>query len=947
MGRSGSWDAAPSGQVQEQGIKIMYTNARSIVNKIDELKSYVHTTDPDIVCITEAWTNSSISNHYLSIPGFQIVSRLDRNDTQNGRGGGIIIYVKEYLKANETSITCEFNQYAGIQIITNSCALNVFVVYRSPNSTHENNEKLLSLLQEIKNPAIILGDFNYPGINWGSLSGPGDLQKFIDLTLDQFWDQWVTFPTHKSGNCLDLVFSESGLIADIKNETPLGTSDHNTIIIDTIKLHSHTTHGREKLYYRRADFESMKRLFHGNDWLSVLNGNDINESWLRFKGKYDEAVTQCVPMRQINPKQRPPWMTNELTSLIRNKRGLWKKYKSDSTNLNYSNFKAVEKMLKKKIRKTKLGYERKIASNSKNNSKAFYAYIGSKRSNKSGVGPLLDDNGAIVSDDKVQAQMLNEYYASVFEAEAAISFSHSVATNAPASIPVLDSLCITKELVKNKLKELKRQCSPGPDGIASIVLIEACDELAYPLMLLFKKSLQLSAVPDDWKRANVTPVHKSGSLKSVSNYRPISLTSIVCKVLEKIVKTAITSHLIENNLLRSSQHGFLPKKSCLTNLLHCMEEVTTILDTGDCVDILYLDFAKAFDKVPHQRLIMKVKAFGIDGQILEWIKAWLSGRKQRVVLNGKHSNWIDVPCSVCQGSVLGPLLFLMFIDDIDLCLHEITTLLLKFADDTKVIKRITSLIDNHALQETITSLQEWAKKWQMRFNVDKCKILHIGNRNPHHTYYMEGSELLAVQSEKDLGIMIDSSAKPSLQCTKAAKKGNQVLGQLLRSFKARDKVVLTQLYKVFVRPHLEYAVQAWCPYAVKDIDVLEKVQKRFVRQISGISGSYEDKLRKIGLTTLEERRVRGDCIETFKMLNGITRVDPSTWFSRITRTDGAQTRLSTDPLALQTRMSRLDLRKNFFSVRLPPIWNSLPLSIRQSKSVNEFKNSYDRFRALH
>ena len=162
---------------------------------------------------------------------------------------------------------------------------------------------------------------------------------------------------------------------------------------------------------------------------------------------------------------------------------------------------------------------------------------------------------------------------------------------------------------------------------------------------------------------------------------------------------------------------------------------------------------------------------------------------------------------------------------------------------------------------------------------------------------MEGSELLAVQSEKDLGIMIDSSAKPSLQCTKAAKKGNQVLGQLLRSFKARDKVVLTQLYKVFVRPHLEYAVQAWCPYAVKDIDVLEKVQKRFVRQISGISGSYEDKLRKIGLTTLEERRVRGDCIETFKMLNGITRVAPSTWFSRITRTDGAQTRppCSTDP----------------------------------------------------
>ena len=172
MGGSRPRDAATSCQDQHQGLKIMYTNARSIVNKIDEFKSFVHTCDFDMICITEAWTNTNISNHYLSIPGFHIVSRHDRNDTQNGRGGGIIIYIKEHLKANEIASTCEFNQYAGVQIITNSCALNLFVVYRSPNSTHENNEKLLDLLKDIKNPALILGDFNYPGINWECLSRP-------------------------------------------------------------------------------------------------------------------------------------------------------------------------------------------------------------------------------------------------------------------------------------------------------------------------------------------------------------------------------------------------------------------------------------------------------------------------------------------------------------------------------------------------------------------------------------------------------------------------------------------------------------------------------------------------------------------------------------------------------------------------------------------------------
>ena len=145
MGGSRPRVSAPSCQDQEQGLRIMYTNARSIVNKIDELKSFVHTSEFDIICITEAWTNSNISNHYLNIPGFQIISRLDRIDTQNGRGGGIIIYIKDHLKANEIASTCEFNQYAGVQIITSSCALNLFVVYRSPNSTHENNEKLLAL----------------------------------------------------------------------------------------------------------------------------------------------------------------------------------------------------------------------------------------------------------------------------------------------------------------------------------------------------------------------------------------------------------------------------------------------------------------------------------------------------------------------------------------------------------------------------------------------------------------------------------------------------------------------------------------------------------------------------------------------------------------------------------------------------------------------------------
>jgi IS1 family transposase len=195
---------------------------------------------------------------------------------------------------------------------------------------------------------------------------------------------------------------------------------------------------------------------------------------------------------------------------------------------------------------------------------------------------------------------------------------------------------------------------------------------------------------------------------------------------------------------------------------------------------------------------------------------------------------------------------------------------------------------------------------------------------------MEGAKLQQVEEEKDLGVIISASAKPTAQCVQAAKKRNQILDQIVRSFKCCDKETFSQLYKVFVRPHLEYVIQAWCTYSVRDIDLLERVQKRMVRQISNLNGSYEEKLQQINLTTLRERRVHSDMIETFKMMKGLTKVDPSIWFQKIERDQGVGTRLSNDPLALQQQKPRLDLRKNFFSIRVPPIWNSLPLAIKKS-----------------
>uniref|UniRef100_K7F0Y4 Reverse transcriptase domain-containing protein n=1 Tax=Pelodiscus sinensis TaxID=13735 RepID=K7F0Y4_PELSI len=377
-----------------------------------------------------------------------------------------------------------------------------------------------------------------------------------------------------------------------------------------------------------------------------------------------------------------------------------------------------------------------------------------------------------------------------------------------------------------------------------------------------------ASVPNDWKVANVTPIFKRGSRGDPGNYRPVSLTSVPGKLVETIVKNKIVKHVEEHNLLDKSQHGFCKGKSCLTNLLEFFEGVNKHADKGDPVDIVYLDFQKAFDKVPHQRLLCKLHGHGIRGKVLSWIENWLKDRKQRVGINGKFSDWRGVTSGVPQGSVLGPILFNLFINDLE---KGVSSEAVKFADDTKLFRIVKTEADCEGLQEDLTKLSDWATKWQMKFNVHKCKVMHIGKNNPNYTYSMMGANLATTNQERDLGVIVDSSLKTSTQCAAAVKKANRMLG-IIRKFiiiklwyahilntvyrcglLASKKIfwpwkrfrkgqlkgasqgglklsILLYYYKTMVRPHLEYCVQMWSPRLKKDILALETVQKRATKR---------------------------------------------------------------------------------------------------------------------
>ena len=365
--------------------------------------------------------------------------------------------------------------------------------------------------------------------------------------------------------------------------------------------------------------------------------------------------------------------------------------------------------------------------------------------------------------------VLNEYFSSVFSNTSSLTQTF---TDNTRLTPNFNRIDFNVDDIINLINSLNDNKSVGPDNIHIKIIKEGRNNLATALYYIFRRSIHYKEIPEDWKLANVTPIHKKGNKSNVNNYRPVSLTSIVCKILERIIKCHLVKYIEENSLLYNTQHGFRSNKSCLTNLLEYIEYVTGELDTGNSVDVVYLDFSKAFDKVSHDKLIAKLSSFGIGGDVISWIREWLTGRKERVVLNGHKSTWVDVLSGVPQGSVLGPILFILYINDID---TGISSKLFKFADDCKIVRSIKTTEDNIQLQHDLDLLEGWADKWNMKFNVQKCSQLTFGNKE-HFSYSLDNNWLVDNNSEKDLGVIIDSKLKFHEQCISARNRANRALG---------------------------------------------------------------------------------------------------------------------------------------------------------------------------
>ena len=923
---------------------MLSTNVDFLRNKVNQLEKIIFEHNADFIFLNE------INSKTINLEGWQPVIK-GYTFCADYSGRGVALFHKSEINVHRKcelenlfhpSIFCEVG-LGDEQILFGT-------IYRSPNASLMENADLLNCMNSFfeckkADVKILVGDFNYGNlINWEDETcscGPEQpAALFLKTVLDNFVTQTVREPTHHRGlqkaNILDLVLtSDESKINNMTLLAPVGKSHHSVIIFDIIaQVETVEQKSKGKFYLmNRGDYKSMREELKERDWIDMFENKPVDQCWKLFTDELLHLQNKFIPAKEFFIGSKPCKKKVPFTVLekIRNKREAFKCYKKFRTKENYNVYAGARNQVKWALRRAEIDKELNLAQNIKSRPKAFYNYVSSKTKPKEHVQNIKTISG-MTKNDKEKADALNTFFVSVFTREDVDNLpDFQDRTN-----DILSKVLITESDLKYRLSSLKVDKSSGPDNVHPKILKELSGEIAMPLKLIFEKSLDEGKLPKEWKIAEVKPIFKKGDRHAPGNYRPVSLTSVVCKVMEGIIRDTLNSHLIDKNLISNAQYGFTKGRSCTTQLLSTFFDWMTNLDNGIPTDAIYLDLQKAFDTVPHKRLLLKLQGYGIRGNIWLWIKDFLKERLQYVKVGNSTSNTAQVTSGVPQGSVLGPTLFVYYIND----MAEIIDCLIKiFADDTKLYHAVDTSESAIKLQENINRLTVWANDWQLKFNENKCKVLHLGKNNNHYDYTMNGTKLEETRAEKDLGVYVDPDVSFEAHINETVKKANRITGMIVGNITCKKNEVMVPLFKSLVRPILEYGNAVWNNTLRKQINRIEDVQRRFTKKICGMKNiSYEERLESLRLPSLEFRQSRGDLIEMYKLTHNIYDIKTTKSLFHIS----TQTNTRGHPYKVIKRHTNTKKYSSFFANRIVSLWNDLPEDIVCARTINTFKNRLDK-----
>ena len=903
------------------------------MNKTDELKQWIVDKEPILVALTETWLHKDILDSEF-VPDGYICLRSDRDASK--KGGGVCLIIRNDLPV--TQLRCfaaPDGQYESLwcKIKLTSRGYDVVgVVYRSPGSDGVHFFQDLDEICKTKH-CLILGDFNAPKIDWadGSYNQGADhfskqlLNKSLELNLYQHVAQPTNIADTQS-SLLDLAFSSfESDVQNFKTHSPLGKSDHMMITFTWNRdVPTCITNAKRNVW--RIDFSKLRTAAAVEPWNIAGNAN-TDSMWGHFKSTIERLVHTYAPVsRQRAHHKGPPWFDPEMRNALRKRNRAWKHYRA--TGEGYDFYKQTRNRCSLMKRRKRQTFEEKLSLESKTSPKRLFAYI-RRRLNAPTVIPALRFGNRTAETAFEKANALAEHYASVYESSRPIDSCNLDPQGESTTYAIQPHEVLVEVLKLNVTK------SPGPDNLHPLVLKNLAEFVAEPLCKIFNMSLQEGKIPRDWKQAIISPRFKGGNRNLPGNYRPISLTCIACKILERLICCKLQEHLKSARVLTPLQHGFIKGRSCITNLLFARESWAESVAKGNQVDAIFIDFSKAFDKVPHDKLLRKLNQMNIPTPLVRWIEDFLKDRTFTVRVENDSSTKYSMTSGVPQGSVLGPLLFLLFINDLPDVLKSPCLL---YADDLKIWRPISSTEDVATLQEDLNQVVAWSNTWKLPINFEKSTYLCIGRTTIPNVYSMNGRNVLLSETVNDLGVLVNKDLKTRQHSEKACRSARRILGAIGRSFRHITETSFQLLYSAHVRPRLEYGGSAVYPVTCKEMSQLESVQRAATKLVQGLKEvSYEDRLEALNLFPQIYRRIRGDLIVVRRILRGELGDELKAFFPLKENVRRGHTltvnKQRSEGLPAIYRLSR----------RIINVWNSLPADVAEENNESTFKTKLDSY----